>query len=165
MASELMRAPIKGFLDTSIIVVKGKTSVFEVSMMLARQNVRYALAKAKGGSWSILTERDIVRRVVAHGNDPADVHVDDVATPCKAVVDEETSLETTLALMRDEESKLAVVTDGEDKPLGIVNRLSVLFGVLRMIMPLAYHEVEEERRTWLDMLLREVAEDYVGRTW
>ena len=165
MASELMRAPIKGFLDTSIVVAERRTSISEASAMLARKNARYVLAKAKGGSWKILTERDIVRRVVAVGGDPAEVLVDDAGTSCKAVVDEETSLETTLALMRDEGSKLAVVTDDEGKPLGIVNRLSVLFGVLRMIMPLAYQEVEEERRTWLDMLLREVAEDYVGRTW
>lgn len=69
----------------------------------------------------ILTDRDIVLRVVAEGKDPSDVKVGDVATTDDlATVEPDASIEDAVKRMKEKDVRRVVVTE-DAKPVGIVS--------------------------------------------
>ncbi len=74
----------------------------------------------------ILTDRDLVTRVMAIGKDPEKVDVSDVMTRNPTTISEDTPLETTVSLMRSGGfRRMPVVSDGE-RLVGIVSLDDVL---------------------------------------
>lgn len=68
----------------------------------------------------ILTDRDVALRCVGRGLDPYTVEVSDVMTAPVRTVPEETPIEDTLSLMAAAGNRRLVVTDADDRLVGIV---------------------------------------------
>jgi CBS domain-containing protein len=74
----------------------------------------------------ILTDRDIVVRVIAEGKSPHHTRVRDVMTPRPRTVAEETPIETAVAQMRSGAFRRLPVVDRSGKLVGIVSLDDVL---------------------------------------
>ncbi len=74
----------------------------------------------------ILTDRDIVTRVVAERKSPSERRVGQVMTPLPKTVEEDTPIETALALMRSGAFRRLPVVDRAKKLVGVVSLDDVL---------------------------------------
>ncbi|HIC98879.1 MAG TPA: CBS domain-containing protein [Pyrodictiaceae archaeon] len=74
----------------------------------------------------ILTEGDIVRRVVAKGLHPAEVKVEDVMTRDPVVVDEDTPLHLVADLMREKNIGHVPVVDAAGRLKGIIAKSDIV---------------------------------------
>jgi CBS domain-containing protein len=74
----------------------------------------------------ILTDRDLVTRVIAGCKDPFTETVDNVMTKHVHVVSEDTSIEDVLSLMRSAEVRRLPVVDHESRLVGIVTLDDIL---------------------------------------
>lgn len=73
-----------------------------------------------GAVAGILTDRDIVVRAVARGQDPQSAKVGDVATRSTVTIDADQSASAAAQLMRDNDIRRLVVVQG-GRPAGIVS--------------------------------------------
>lgn len=69
----------------------------------------------------ILTDRDIVERVVATNRDPQTTTVDEVMTRPARTVSEENSIESALSLMQTTRCRRLIVVDAPGKLVGLVS--------------------------------------------
>ncbi len=74
----------------------------------------------------VLTEADIVRRVVARGLDPRTTRVADVMTPNPVTVNEDTPLTYVADLMRSKDIGHIPVVDEAGKVVGIIARSDII---------------------------------------
>jgi CBS domain-containing protein len=74
----------------------------------------------------ILTDRDVITRVVAEGRSPHGTWVRDVMTPSPKTVPEETPIETVIALMRSGAFRRLPVVDKTGRLVGIVSLDDIL---------------------------------------
>jgi CBS domain-containing protein len=69
-----------------VIIASPQTTVLEASKMMAEGNVGSVIIKTDESPLGIFTERDLLKRVVAKGKDPAETPLGDVMTsPVKSV--------------------------------------------------------------------------------
>jgi CBS domain-containing protein/RNA polymerase-binding transcription factor DksA len=97
----------------------------------------------------ILTDRDLVLRVLAHGLDPRDTTVDAVMTPQPTTIWEHAPIESALASMRAGRLRRLPVVDGAGRLVGIQSlddALSLLAEELTIIGGLLEGEAAERRR-------------------
>jgi len=74
----------------------------------------------------LLSDRDVVTRLVAAGADPARTAVRDVMTPMPTSVVRDTSIDTALAQMRMGHMRRLPVVDGMDRLVGIITLDDIL---------------------------------------
>ena len=116
----MLSQPIGSLEDTGKVVsASPQTSVAEVAMLMLAQRVGAVLVIDEGLLAGILTEHDIVSRVIAAGRDVAQVQLREVMTREPLTAGPETTLGHALVLMHERGIRhLPVVRDG--KPVGIV---------------------------------------------
>lgn len=101
------------------VVVDSETNVEEAAAKMDRGGLGCVLVSVNGVVEGILTERDIVRRVVARGLPPKTTLVKDVMTKPIIAVPPNTPVEAALKIMSDEGiRRLVVVSD--NKLVGLV---------------------------------------------
>jgi CBS domain-containing protein len=79
----------------------------------------------------ILTDRDLVVRVVAAGLDPVRTRVSQVMTPSPVFVTEGTTWESALAKMRHGAFRRLPVVDGKDRLVGVICSDDILAGLTK----------------------------------
>ncbi len=78
-------AIIRSLMKTEMITVKPDDSVADAARLMAQNQVGAVLVVEGGAMKGIVSERDVVTRVVAEGKDPAATKVSEIST--EAVVD------------------------------------------------------------------------------
>jgi CBS domain-containing protein len=74
----------------------------------------------------ILTDRDVVVRVVAEGRDPARTHVGEVMTPFPHLASDDVPIETALGLMRRHGFRRLPVIDNGGRLAGLITLDDIL---------------------------------------
>lgn len=85
----------------------------------------------------IVTDRDVALRCVAEGRDPDATLVSDVMTAPALCVHETTPIETAIQLMSGVPMRRVVVTDGQDRLVGILSLDDVLDLLLEEVQAVA----------------------------
>ncbi len=108
---------------------QAQTSVVEVAQKMRDDRVGALLVEWNGEIVGIVTERDIIEKVVAHGKDFATTTVKDVMTSPANSIQVTNSLQNTLEIMKALGVRHLVVREAE-KVIGIVTLrdLLVYFG-------------------------------------
>lgn len=140
-------AIIGSLMKTDMVTVGPDDSVAEAAQSMSKNQVGAVLVVEGGELKGILSERDVVSRVVAEGQDPAATKVSEVATA--EVVD----VEVGTPIRKCVEMQLAMgvrhlpVTDG-GKPVGILSSRDflayVVEGLERVVDQLRYEQKLEE---------------------
>jgi CBS domain-containing protein len=105
--------------------IEADRSVAYAAKMLKQEDVGLAPIVENGRLVGMLTDRDIVTRVVAEGKDPDSVSVRDVASSNLVTVDPQQDLDEALNLMaRHQVRRLAVVEEG-GRLVGVVAQADV----------------------------------------
>jgi CBS domain-containing protein len=110
---------IKDVMVTDVVTVNAGVNVREATKRMDDYEIGCLLVMEKGSIIGILTERDVLKRVVVETRNPEETPVQEVMSKPLIVVDPETSLEDAVKLMFEKKvKKLPVVKD--KKLVGLV---------------------------------------------
>ncbi|HYA94990.1 MAG TPA: CBS domain-containing protein [Terriglobales bacterium] len=111
--------------DHVLHTVTAEQTVLEAARVMATHNVGAILVVRDGELAGIFSERDIMKRIVAEGRDPAHTRVADVMTANPLTVDMRESIEHCMVLMKEHSFRHLPVCDGK-KLKGIVSLRDIL---------------------------------------
>ncbi len=124
-----------------IIIPYGK-NMQDVAKLMKRHEVGSVIIvedeknkRARG----IITERDIVQKVLVKGNDPYKTKVEEIMSKPLRVIRPETPIEEAASAMRDNRIKRLPVVDEENELIGLVSE-----GDIMKIFPLVIDLIEEK---------------------
>ena len=119
---DVLRVPVGSLLTRTLVSVGAETSVRQAAATMTEQGVSCVLVE--GGEWGIVTDRDLRRRVLAAGVDPA-TPVSAVATsPVHTVAAQAPLFEALLVMLERNVHHLPVQRDGA--LAGVVTATDVL---------------------------------------
>ena len=126
-------------------IIKGKplyfvesgSSVLDAAKLMAEKNIGAVLVLSKDGKFlGIFSERDLLKRVIAKGLNPADIKIDDVMTHEVMIAFENESYEECLAKMKKAQIRHLPVVDKNNNLLGMLS--------LRDLMDISLDEKTEK---------------------
>lgn len=113
-------AVIASLMKTELVTAKSDETVAHAAWSMARNGVGAVLVLEGEELAGLLSERDVLTRVVAEGRDPGATQVAEVATSKLVTVDAGASVRQCAELLRDRDIRhLPVLRDG--KPAGILS--------------------------------------------
>jgi CBS domain-containing protein len=110
---------VKDLMTSDPTTVAPETSVFEAAERMAREDVGPLPVVDNDGLVGIVTDRDLVVRVLAQGRDPKSTTVREVASQEPVTVSADDDLVTTLELLAKHQVRRVPVVDG-NRLVGIV---------------------------------------------
>ncbi len=129
-----MKGKVGQALTGRVVEAPPATTLRGAAILLDEEHVGAILVDNAHSALGILTERDVVR-ALADGANPDSDRVIDYLTEDLAMVDEGTSLEEAMAVMRRNEIRHLVITR-EDVVIGVVS----MRGVLEVMDPMIVDE-------------------------
>jgi CBS domain-containing protein len=131
---------VKDYMDKGIATIHAEASVFEASKTMTEDKRGYLIVLERDQVSGIVTEKDLVRKVMAKGADPLKVKISEVMSTPLLVVDPDETIEN------------AVRTMAENKVRRLpVMRTGILYGIFGD-RELALHFNEYEDMITRDML-------------
>ena len=104
--------------------------VVELTRAMTERNVAAASVLDRTTLIGIVTERDVVQKVVAAARDPKRTRVRDVMTSPAVSIGMKTTVNEAAALMRQNHFRHLVVVDDEKSVVGILAQRYVLYDIL-----------------------------------
>jgi len=136
---------VKEAMKANPAFVESNISVIEAAKIMKKRKIGNVIVVEKNHPVGILTESDILKKVVAEGENPKDVQVKSVMSTPIIVIDPYVSLEEAMKTMgKCNVRRLPVVE--EDKLIGIITQKDI-----SRISPVI-HEISRE---WYDIKLRD----------
>ncbi|AIF69675.1 hypothetical protein PAP_06390 [Palaeococcus pacificus DY20341] len=122
------------------ILVKPSDTVDNVAKKLSRAKVGSAIVVKKDEIVGIITDRDILDKVVAQGKNPKEVKVEEVMTPKPITIEYDEDIEDATQLMIDKGIRRVVVTK-LGRPIGFLMAVDLLAALSTLS---SEEETEEE---------------------
>jgi len=136
---------VKEAMKTNLAVVNPTISVLEAAKIMKKRKIGNVLVSKEELLIGILTESDIIKKVVAEGKKPKDVKVEEVMSTPVIVIDPYSNLEEAMKTMgKCNIRRLPVIED--DKLIGIITQKDI-----SKISPIL-HEISRE---WYDITVRD----------
>lgn len=105
--------------------VQAEQTVLEAARLMVEANIGAVPVLHDRELVGIFSERDIMKRVVAAGRDPATTRVGEVMTPNPLVVDAKETVQNCMVLMREHGFRHLPICDGK-RLLGLVSLRDIL---------------------------------------
>ncbi|MDH3654911.1 MAG: CBS domain-containing protein [Myxococcales bacterium] len=118
-------AIIRSLMKTEMVTVKPDDSVADAARLMAQNQVGAALVVEDGAMKGIVSERDVVTRVVAEGKDPAATKVSEISTSAVVHVDVDTHVRKCAELQSAMGVRHLPVTEN-GAPVGILSSRDLL---------------------------------------
>jgi CBS domain-containing protein len=115
---------VKDLMTSDLTTVAPETSVSEAAERMAREDIGPLPVVEDDRLVGIVTDRDLVVRVLAEGRDPRSTTVREVASEDPVTVSADDDLVTTLELLAKHQVRRVPVVDG-DRLVGIVAQADV----------------------------------------
>jgi len=116
-----MSYPVKDYMEKEIQTVDCEVSAVEASKIMAAKNDAYLIVLKNAQPAGILTEGDLLRKIMAQGRDPAKVKISEIMSTPLITISPEEPVNVAVKLMVDKNiRRLAVVRD------------SIIYGVITM---------------------------------
>jgi CBS domain-containing protein len=137
---------LESIMCRDLVVADGSESVDAAVQRLNGRDVGALLVVREGKLVGILSERDVLRRVVAPGLDSAQIEVRTVATPQPIAVARETSLKECVRLIREHGFRHLPIVDDDRHPIGIISSRDLLQFTVRGLEGYVEHQRTELHR-------------------
>jgi signal-transduction protein with cAMP-binding, CBS, and nucleotidyltransferase domain len=129
MASKVL---VKDLMSTINDVFKNESSVLEVVKAMSNCNVDYVIVEQSGKPTGIITEHDLIVRMLTQGLDPRNVIARAVYTNPLVTIEETATVKEAAELMKEWKIKhLPVTSNG--KIAGMLNYLDIAFNVPELL--------------------------------
>ena len=117
---------VKSIARSSVVTVSPESTVLDASKLMAETNVGSVVVVDEGKPVGLLTDRDIVVRVVKE-NKPYDTAVKDVMTADPVVINENDGLFEALEKVKNKGVRRYPVVDNEGKLTGILTLDDIVY--------------------------------------
>lgn len=113
---------VRDAMTTSVEAIDQQDTVLQAARRMADSHVGALPILGEGGRLTgIITDRDIVLKVVARGQDPAQTRASDLAQGQAVTVGPDTSLEEAVRLLKDNDVRRLPVLDAEEQLMGMLS--------------------------------------------
>jgi len=109
----------------TIVSIDSKAKAKDAARLMVEKRIGSLIANRDGLPFGIVTERDLVEKIVAHVADPSKVTVADIMTAPLATIDASASLIDAARKMMEKQLKRLVVTE-HDKIIGIISQTDLV---------------------------------------
>jgi CBS domain-containing protein len=92
---------VKDFMNKSISSIDAEDSVYEASKMMTEDKRGYLIVLKRDQILGIVTEKDLVRKVMASGGDPSKVRISEVMSTPLIVVDPDETIENAVKILAE----------------------------------------------------------------
>lgn len=128
------------------IVVDILTPVRDVAKLMRDREVSSVILVKNEKPIGIITERDLVRRVLASDKDPESLKAFDVCSKPVIAVSDLSNIEDAIDLMKENKIRRVVVVDNNDRAVGILTTDDIGYNLKSMSEDLAIKYVTTMRR-------------------
>jgi len=136
---------VKEAMKTNLAIVKPEISVLEAAKIMKKRKIGNVIVVQKDQAIGILTESDIIKKVVAAGKNAEKVKIKEVMSTPVIITEPYCSLEDAMKIMgKCNVRRLPVIED--DKLIGIITQKDI-----SIISPIL-HEISRE---WYDITVRD----------
>ena len=102
------------------VTVNLNTSVYDVAKIMRKERIGSIIVSEKGGLSGIITERDLVRKVLAGRKNPNNIKVSEIMSKPVISITEDEDLLTAAELMKKNKIRRLVVVDRSKNIVGII---------------------------------------------
>lgn len=111
---------VKDLMTSNLICVSFETSVMEAARAMSMRDISSVLITSGENFIGILTDRDVIKKVVALGLDPKEIMVEEVMSKPLVMISENVSADKAAEIMRDNKIRRVVVKS----KIGVVGIIS-----------------------------------------
>lgn len=116
-----MAYPVKDYMTKEIPTIDAELSAFEVSKVMAEKNDAYLIVLRKAQPVGIVTEGDLLRKVMAKQLDPSGVKISEIMSVPLITIDPDEAVNVAVKVLIDHDiRRMPVVRD------------SIIYGVITM---------------------------------
>jgi CBS domain-containing protein len=123
---------VREVMTPSVISVEASSSVRDAAQVMIERGVGSVIVMEAGRPVGILTERDVLRRVVVKGLDPVKTKVGEVMSSPLVTVRADAYMIDASRLMAQRDIRRLLVVEG-DKPVGVVTEKDLLRGLTKYL--------------------------------
>lgn len=128
---------IRDFMSETVWTIDSTAAVREAAQLMAKQNVGFLPVVHEGVTAGVITDRDIVVRVVAESGDPDQITVGAIVSHRRgmsaaerinsgvATLPEDTSIDEAVRYMDENRIRRVTVHDAEYRTIGVVSRVDL----------------------------------------
>lgn len=147
--AEIMVKEIMGISENATIKTAAK--------LMAERDIASVAVRRGDRIVGIITESDIIRKVVATGKMPVNVKAKEIMIENLVTIDSEESIENAARLMRDKDVRRLLVTDNGSDVVGIVSEFDIV-----SIHPALHTMIREDEIMGADLLSEDTTEFMEG---
>ena len=118
---------ISSLCNRTVVGVNTGTNIAEVARLMDKKNVGCVVVVDNNKPCGIVTDRDIVIRVISKGIDPMEVSVDDVMSELVLCLDEDMGLYDALEMLKGKSLRRYPVIDTNGNLKGIITLDDIIF--------------------------------------
>jgi CBS domain-containing protein len=145
---------VKDYMRKKFYILKADDTVATAVKVMKDNNIGSVGVQFGSGPVGIITDRDIVMKVVYVSGDPAKVKLQDIAVRNPVTVQQDASLEEAFRLMRDNGILRLIVLDGKNRPVGLLVERWVFASFVSEVLA----DKRAEPQGWLDRYVRDVTD-------
>jgi len=124
---------VKDIMTKNVKVVHNETSMKEVIDIMTKDDLSYMMVEMQGKPTGIMTEHDILVRLVSQGLAPSSVIARMVYTNPIFTIDEDASIEEAVDMMNHWGVKHLPVTGKKGELVGVLTTDNIIFAIPSMI--------------------------------
>ncbi|MEN3047287.1 MAG: CBS domain-containing protein [Candidatus Caldarchaeales archaeon] len=141
MKPDILADPVIKHARTDYVVLDENTSVSDAVRTMRDRGVTSVLVSKGGKAVGIVTERDVLYRVVAEGKDPRKVKLGEIKSSPLVTISPDRRVSDAIAVMSQKGIRRIVVTEG-DRVLGVLTTVALAGELVeKSLLP----ELEEEK--------------------
>lgn len=136
MSGNILDEAVKKFIHKKVVMLDSNQTVEKAAKAMREERIGSILVSEKGEAVGIVTERDILYRVVAGGKDPSKLKLKDIMSKPLIFIDANAKVKEAIALMAKNEIRRLVVKE-DKKIVGVISQRAVVGDVHRADVSIA----------------------------
>lgn len=117
---------VKDLMTENIISVSTKENIMNVALIMTRKDISSVLLKSENNFVGIMTDRDIISRIVALGLNPKEIIAGEVMTSPLTSISEDDSVQKAAEKMREKKIRRLVVQNKKGEVVGIISESDIV---------------------------------------
>ncbi len=153
MAKEENYRMLETLMTKKVLTAKKECTILDAAKLMAKKKCSCLVVEEKNKPVGLITERDMVKRVIAKEKDPKKVAVKDVMTSPIKTVNPDSKLVPAVEFMKKYKIRRVPVVDKNGHLIGIVTETDIMNGISKLVKHL----------DWKLVSMKISLEDYFGR--
>ena len=133
MMSEVDYREIRNAMTKKVATVSEESPILTAAKLMSSKLISCVVVVNGKKPVGIVTERDLIQRIIVKGKDPKKTRINDIMTSPVVTVPPESDLVPTGELMKKKRVRRFPVTDDKGDLIGLVTQTDILEGVLKLI--------------------------------